>query len=473
MKIALILCPSWDTVYPTFGLASLAASLNAAEHETTIYDLNGVFALLERAASKRPTPRSALSSFWLDPEFVGRQVEEHRRYLDSFVDQVLGAGHRVVGFSTYFTNRLMTLEVARLFKRRDPGVTIIAGGSDCLLFEKARRMAGHDAIDAVVYGEGELALPKLVSRLERTGVLEPAPGVFLSREPSTWKDAQEAPVELDALPFADYDAHRFRTFSRKAVSTSRGCVRKCDFCSEWRTMRFRQASAARLHRELSHQLSRHPEMREFIFGDSLVNGVMSFLESFCDLEAQEPLDIRWQGYAIIRPEMTGSILHELRRTGCDGLFFGVESGSEAVRQSMNKGFPTDVASRVLKEVSSAGIAARIGVIAGHPSETENEFRQSLEFVRANAPAISRLNISVFLPLDQEGEGLGGTNGGGFPWFWRNRDGSNAFPIRIERVRRLARAARSCGVKPWFEGLMDDAIEERCDEMLAAYGQAAL
>ena len=472
MKVALILCPDWDKNYPTFGLASLAGSLGAAGHAATIYDLNMVFALLDHRPGGQSTPKPRVSRqlmLWTNAGFVREQFEQHEKYLESFVDLVLSAGHRIVGFSVYHQNHLMTSALARLFKRKDPGVRIVYGGAECLTFHGAKLLAGEDCVDAVVYGEGEEALRKLVGRFERSGRLEAAPGVFLGSEPSTWKDSQDAPADLDALPFADYGAHAFPNFSSKTISSTRGCIRKCAFCSEWRAMKFRQMSGDRLYREIRHQLRQHPKANTFMLGGSLVNGNMKALEDFCDLAIRDPLPMRWGGQGIIRQEMTSSVLHKMHAAGCQEFFYGIESGSENVRRRMNKMFSTELALTVLGDTAAAGIKTYCSLIVGYPGETEADNDETIAFVRAGACAITRLAINVLIAgellnreADHDIEPMSNA------WYWRSKDGLNTFPVRIERIRRLARVAADCGIDACFLNYPGPLIEQACDESLGLY-----
>ncbi|MFI5361378.1 MAG: B12-binding domain-containing radical SAM protein [Elusimicrobiota bacterium] len=473
MKVALVLCPSWDSRFSTYALASLASGLGARGHEAEIFDLNQVFFQLARASSASSGAADAAddASLWMQPSFVRGKMEEHAGYLESFVDDVLARGHRVVGFSVYFSTLRMSLEIARLFKRKDPRIVVVFGGSHYLKFERCRKTMADDCVDAVAYGEADLSFPDFIDRLERTGRPGACPGILLRDDASTWKETKPPLPDLDALPFADFKAHRLGAVRAKTINTSRGCVRKCDFCSEWRQMGFRQKSAERVHQEVRRQLADHPGIQSFMFADSLVNGVPKEFELLCERMIRDPLGISWGGYAIIRPEMTRAVLDRTRQTGCGSLFYGVESGSERLRRLIGKNTPDALIASVLRETVASGINTVVGCIAGHPRETESDFERTLSFLEANAGGISLLHLSAFGAQELEGEEesygllpLSETT----PWLWRTKDGSNTLPVRIERVRRLARAACELGIEALFENRANGRIDARCDEMLERY-----
>ncbi|MFI5348040.1 MAG: B12-binding domain-containing radical SAM protein [Elusimicrobiota bacterium] len=468
MKVALVFCAAWDTKYSGYALPSLAAVLAARGHETAIFDLNQALSLLGRCGSDDRAEFLDLAE-WSDERFVRRQMESHAGYLRALVDRVLSEGHRVVGFSVHFSNLLMSLEMARLFKLRDPGVVVVFGGTQFLRYERCLDHVRREEIDAVVYGEGDISFPRLIDGLERSGTLQAGPGVLLRSDPSTWKEASEPPSDLNALPFADFGAHRLSPVRSKVMNTTRGCVRKCDFCSEWRTMKLRQKNGDRIHAELAYQLAAHPEANSFIFGDSLVNAIPSAFEAFCGRMIREPLDLSWRGHAIVRAEMTRTALENARQSGCDGLCYGIESGSDRLRRRIGKNTPDDMIASVLRDTVAAGMESVGLFMVGHPAETEEDFAQTLDFIKANAGGISSMNITAFLMTEFEGrEAEYGLAPLVDHLYWRSLDDANTYPIRIERVRLLGRVAVACGVPVSFDGRRDREIEAHCDESLTHF-----
>ena len=104
MKVALVLCPSWDWCYPIYSQALLAAILKRRGTETSIYDLNRVLVTLNEAPAAEKPEMVAAPYFnfdWLHEDFIHRQMQAYRGYLDSVVKKILSDGNRVVGFSVY------------------------------------------------------------------------------------------------------------------------------------------------------------------------------------------------------------------------------------------------------------------------------------------------------------------------------------------------------------------------------------
>ncbi|MFI5348593.1 MAG: B12-binding domain-containing radical SAM protein, partial [Elusimicrobiota bacterium] len=272
------------------------------------------------------------------------------------------------------------------------------------------------------------------------------------------------------LPYADFSGFELSNYSGKTIHSCRGCVRRCVFCSDWRQKKYRQMRAERIFGEIEHQCGTHPDATRFLFGDSLLNGDMKALASFRDLLLHSGLSVSWKGWAIVRPEMTPEFLAKMRAAGCDELFYGIETGSEKVMRALDKHVPVALNGAVLKATREAGIATISGFIVGFPAETEDDFQQSLDFLRENAASISLLNptlFHVYEMMDRSDDyGLEPT---GSPHYWRTRDGTNTFPIRVDRMRRLVKTARSSGISVSAEALdSSDRIDAECDQLLADY-----
>ena len=473
IKVALLLCPSWDSAYPIASLALLAALLKEHGHETEVIDLNHRMAVLDRAsAAVRRAPDGGTTRRGTESKPIGADtLPSYQGWLESIVEG-LSPEVRLVGFSTFQSNLEATYAVARILKIRRPEVKIVFGGPSCLEFKECLEHLKQDCVDAVVLGEADLSFPRLVDSLAKSGRLEAARGVLLREDPSTWKDAPPDVIEdLDTLPFADFGVYgRLDTYNGLVINTTRGCIRKCVYCSDWREMSFRCMSGRRIFDEIVHQLERHPRQRSFMFGDPLLNSTMKELGIFCDLAIAEKLPIAWGGNAIVRPDMTPAFLAKMRAAGCLGLGYGIESGSWRVLQTMHKYVRPELNARVLRDTMREGIMPTALWMSGFPTETEETFLESLDFVAANAANIGILAITLFSIGQMEAvkDKYDLAPDARDP-YWETRDGKNTFPVRLDRLRRLMEAARARGVGSCYHSTPQGAIHL---PQLAEYERAA-
>jgi hypothetical protein len=475
MKVALLLCPSWDADHPVVSLALLSAALKRRGHEVQILDLNHRMSRLGSLLTPDLPRHVSPADPWTDPLIVENTIlPAYSGWLEQIVESLSAGGVRLVGFSTYCSNQEMSLAVARLLKRRVPDIVTVFGGPSCFTVGECVDLLKRDCVDVAVLGEADLSFPRLVDAVERTGRPQASPGVLLRDDPSTWKEGAELIEDLDELPFADYEAFgALGAYTGKIIHTTRGCVRKCVYCSDWREMSFRHMSGRRVFDEVAHQLARHPDVKHFMFGDSVSNGSMKDLGAFCDLVIAHALPITWHGYAIVRPEMTPAFLAKMRAAGCRGLYYGVESGSWRVLQRMRKPVPPALNARVLKDTKAAGIEPIVLWMVGFPTETEETFQESVDFVTSNVDGIGRLYPSLFsIHTMHDLKDEYGLDGADSDLFWRTRDGQNTFPVRLGRLRRLMESATTRGVRISYQGALElPALAEYEARVMRLYDSA--
>lgn len=161
MKVALLLCPSWDSSYPAVSLALLAALLKEKGHEAEIVDVNHRVALLERASATILRAPSSLLTFYGSgaSAIEASSIDSCRGWLEATADRLASGGTSLVGFSTYASNLEASYEFARMLKRRRPDMKIVFGGPSCLTLSEALVHLQRECVDAVVLGEADLSFP--------------------------------------------------------------------------------------------------------------------------------------------------------------------------------------------------------------------------------------------------------------------------------------------------------------------------
>jgi len=395
-------------------------------------------------------------------DFVARLFSKHERFVQEKIDQLLASGAEVFGLSLYYTTRETSLELARRIKQRDPSRLIVCGGPECIHRPELLLHIGAEEgiIDAIVPGAGETTLAKLLDGC-RDGRFTVCPGARVRMGTNFLDGGAAEPLgDLDEIPwpdFGDIDRSLYRHPIKLPTYFSRGCFRHCAFCENKRYWgdRWQYRSGARVAQEVETQCLRYPGITDFEFCDALLNADIRELESFCDriLEARRrgmPA-IRWCGSVIIRPDMTLALFQKMKATGCDLLLVGVESGSQRVLDSMQKQQTIPSVERFLKEAKAAELNVNANLMVGFPTETEEDFRQTLDFVVRNAGSISSIVPSItFIKgntyLHQHAFDEYGIDKGSFnDDFWSSQAGKNNYPERLRRLQLLCKIASQAGI----------------------------
>jgi tRNA A37 methylthiotransferase MiaB len=134
------------------------------------------------------------------------------------------------------------------------------------------------------------------------------------------------------------------------------------------------------------------------------------------------------------------------------LVLGIESGSDNVLLKMGKLNKTPTAEKVLKRAKGAGITVAINIMIGFPGEHQQDFEDTLEFLRRNQPWIDRLDsvstvqIVDNTPLMQKAVQLGVILPERNPHNrWYTLDG-NTIEERQRRLRIVLESAQELGIE---------------------------
>jgi radical SAM superfamily enzyme YgiQ (UPF0313 family) len=312
----------------------------------------------------------------------------------------------------------------------------------------------HPAVDVVMLGEADLSTPRFFQKWEaERNPLPRIPGVLVKHGGQIVDGGEPEQVEdLDTLPFLDFSGFNLEDYSHNKIylSTSRGCVRQCSFCTHIIQHKvFRTMSPQRTVAEIKHHLQDRPNGCLVEFNDSLINGdvrrVAEIADLLIDYRSERLLthpgsDFGWSGMAILHPTLTLAMLRKMRWGGCRRLHFGLESGSQKMIDLMRKNFRLSDAVEIIKNAHKAGIGAHLFLLVGFPGETESDFQMTLDFVERHAPylfgaSVSFCEIQKASHLDRHAADYDVRLPVEDPTRWVSRDGSNNYDVRIERTRR--------------------------------------
>jgi anaerobic magnesium-protoporphyrin IX monomethyl ester cyclase len=373
----------------------------------------------ERRASYRPYPPLGLM-------YLGSVLREHgysvEIYDGTFADstaRILSLldrkeRPRVAGVFAMNSFRDDALETIVGFKER--GITVFAGGPDPSIYDEEYLRGG---VDAVVRGEGEVALLELLDayavkpkqsgkpRPPSDGVLQKLSGVsFLDREVRLVRaDDRAASKTMDDLPTPAYDLidldryvaewRRVHGYASIQFMTSRGCPFSCTWCARpIFGRRYRQYGAARAVDEIELLATRYGVDHLWLFDDTFVVR-REWVEAFCEEIVARGVKVRWE--CLARVDLVDyELLAMMKRAGCERINFGFESGSQRVLDGMKKGTTVVDARRVAKAMHEIGIAMGGYVLMGYPGEEWEDIEKTIGLLKEIQPV--DYSTSVALPM---------------------------------------------------------------------------
>ena len=464
MKIALIQCPSWSAQGPPYTLALLAAILRKDGYLVKCFDLNiEMYGFCKENVRPRDSVINEESwemdfrgNVWYAEDKVLDFIKKYEFYVNRLVDDILNYNAEVIGFSAQSTSKFFSLKVAEKIKAKDQNKLIIFGGPLCFKNCYGTDLLKHfKFIDYVCFAEAEGNFLNLLDALDKNRPLQYYPGFACRSKDGTVKEGGDvfSLANLEDNPVADYYDFSFEKYTRKLlpISTSRGCINRCTFCSEdphyWG--KYRNRGAQSVFNEIKYQLKRYPHIKSFWFNDSLINGDIKMLDQLCDLLLSKAVKITWGGQAMVRKEMTGDFLQKMRWAGCRLISYGVESGSSRILKLMGKNYTPELAEKVVEQTFKAGIEVIFNIIVGFPGEAEEEFRETKEFVRHYKKYVTYIEMGTFLllkcssvynHLDKYNIAPVDYRDSEWQLKWQTKDSLNTYNLRQRRLEELKRIA---------------------------------
>lgn len=363
----------------------------------------------------------------------------------------------VVGISVFSQHsHAFTTWFLKNYRSKIKGIVVV-GGAGVAVHNYGEKLHTENLVDYYVINEGEISWRCILANKL------PQPGV---------NSQGSALMDFGPVPIPDYSNFKLDQYLNSqvygitiGVEGSRGCVRNCTFCdirSFWEKYKFKDGK--KLADELIH-LKEKFNVEHFFFNDSLVNGSDKAFRDFCstlsdyNLKSNNP--ISWSGYYIIKPAITYKDRDwvNLKNSGVRSLYIGIESGSESVRDHMKKKFSNADIDHAMAQIQLHNIRCTWLLIIGYPTETEEDFNQTLELLRRyQHMALDRTIDTVALgmtmgilpgsPLEQQIDQLNITSmvhqDLGMTWKNENSD----FKIRVKRRIQAEEEIRALGFNSW-------------------------
>jgi radical SAM superfamily enzyme YgiQ (UPF0313 family) len=84
----------------------------------------------------------------------------------------------------------------------------------------------------------------------------------------------------------------------------------------------------------------------------------------------------------------------MKKGGCHSVSIGIESGSQKVRDDIRKGFTEEDMHHTFESLLENGIGLKLMFIVGYPTETDEDFQQSLDLVTRYAKWKDNMAVKV-------------------------------------------------------------------------------
>ena len=339
-------------------------------------------------------------------ETVGGVLAGHEvRLLDMRVEGDLGRvmelfRPEVLGINCSFTlDRNLTIAVAEAAQAAGSRPYVIVGGHYASV---SPADFAHQAIDAIVVGEGEPTMAELVGTLERRESPRGVRGLVLNTPDGQIRTGTRRLADrLDDLPMPDRsltgkyrkDYYLFAEKPMATVETARGCPYHCNFCSVWQFYRgrYRAKGPRRVVREIA-----AVEEEYILFTDDNFLADVDRANEIGVLLLGEGMRHRYAFQA--RSDTVAAnpdVVRLWRKVGLEGIFIGVEKIDDVGLGRVSKQNSAENNERALEILRQEGIGVTASFIVD-PDWEDADFEALRGYVASRR--LETPTFSVLTPL---------------------------------------------------------------------------
>ncbi len=355
MNILLIHPKLGKTYNPRFplGLGYIAAVLREAGHKVKVIDLNA------------------------QSELEGK-----------FDQSIRNGKFNMIGLTAMITQFKEIKRLSCLIKNATKTKIVLGGGLGSsvpeLIFQETD-------VDIIVVGEGERTVVELVEQLENQQPIRDVDGIAYCDKGEIFKTSPRSYIEdISSIPFPAWDLFPMKRYFQESnvnfpqrkmsVITSRGCPYQCSFCFHGifgHKYRFR--SAENLFEEIK-LLSEKYEVEGIVFEDDTFVLNRKRINRICNFFDQYNPKVLWTCNARV-DLVDKDLLIKMKSAGCKSIAYGIESGSQKILNTIDKGIEVSKSREVIKLTWEAGIVPHGFMMLGISGETRQTIKESINFCK--------------------------------------------------------------------------------------------
>lgn len=257
----------------------------------------------------------------------------------------------------------------------------------------------HSGADYIILGEPDLIYADLSDAIENIKSILDVDGIaYLQDDKLVVQGSEKRIRDPNELPIPCYDLLPPNKYYEPLLSnpfgmiqSARGCPYQCNFCVKSYGSKLTKLTAERIVEEIKIWQNLFGTKSIRFIDDTFTVNKKRVIE-LCQLIIEEKLNIEWA--CLSRTDnIDRELLQWMKKSGCKRIYFGMESGSQRMLDLFKKNLEIEPALEAFKLCREENVEAAAFFMSGHPDETNEDFKQTIEFVKN-----SDLHFASFNPL---------------------------------------------------------------------------
>ena len=302
------------------------------------------------------------------------------------VNRLVQAQTNLVGITATTVVMPQVYQLCEEIKQKSDKMIILGGPH--VTFMPERSLKECKSVDVIVRGEGELTMLELA---ETPNDLKKIKGItFRANGTIISNPNRDVIARIDEIPFparhllplnsyrpgAFFKVHGSQGYT--TLITARGCVKKCTFCSSshfWGRLRLR--SAENVVTELEELVNKYG-VRQLEIVDDTFTLSPKRVHEICSMILERNLSIKWVCFARV-DTITEEMIETMKRAGCYGIVFGIESGNQDILNGIDKNITLEQSRNAIEITKNHGLLTMGDFMIGLPGDTLETVKQTIDF----------------------------------------------------------------------------------------------
>jgi len=251
-------------------------------------------------------------------------------------------------------------------------------------------------VDIVVIGEGEATLGVLVKSIQNRTSLDKVPNIAFKKDGRILQTTRDTCfINMDTLTIPDYrlvDSEYYAKHKREFMNgrkrcldlnTDRGCPYRCGFCYnlQFNNKRWRGASAKKVLKDVE-LLVKYYDLDAINFTSDNFFVKKERVYNICTGLVERNLNVVWHADMRIDTFLhyEDELLRLMKKSGCQNMTFGVESGSDRILSLIHKDIRVQDVLEAHEKSKELGFKVNYHFMIGFPEEKRSDIMETMKLI---------------------------------------------------------------------------------------------
>ncbi|MCP4990316.1 MAG: PhpK family radical SAM P-methyltransferase [Colwellia sp.] len=303
--------------------------------------------------------------------------------------------------TTFYVSFSPIIEIVSFIRQYNQFAKIVIGGPYILNqtnTEDIETLKNHlkyiNADFYVISPEGEGSYIKIIDALKNDSGMDHIDNIAYRKGDDyifTSRSGEYNPLEENMV---DYKLFQKAGFGDSvSIRTAKSCPFSCAFCSSNRRRdlgEYKYLNVNMIEKELDS--IRDLALINFIdVVDDTYNVPVKRFKEILRLMIKKKYGFKW--YSTYRCDFgDDETIDLMKESGCQGVFLGVESGSDRILENMNKTARREHFLKAIPQLTKAGIYTHANFVIGFPGETDNTVHEMINLIEETKPTSFRTQL---------------------------------------------------------------------------------